>query len=229
MSLPNEVYLNYGGYMDKIGEEKKEAREKLSKFQQAAQNGENTVGIETQIEQDIKNLKQKHSQLDNAYSNRNAPSHIPGAELDRRQKEIQQLHIDIQGIEKSFKNLQTQKYAFKGQNDGQYQQTEEMKTMSNSELMQYQKQKIKNQDEQIDEITLDVKKGRVLAKEAQHIMEDQNKQLDKLQEDIDRLDSRFQRGIKRFENYAVQQSGCCITLTLCIELAIGLLIYIFLI
>ena len=137
--------------MDKIGEEKKEARNKLSKFQQAAQNGENTVGIETQIEQDIKNLKQKHSQLDNA------SSHIPGAELDRRQKEIQQLHIDIQGIEKSFKNLQTQKYAFKGQNDGQYQQTEEMKTMSNSELMQYQKQKIKNQDQQIDEITLDVK------------------------------------------------------------------------
>ena len=71
--------------------------------------------------------------------------------------------------------------------EGDYQPTEEMKTMSNSELLMFQKDKIKDQDKQIDDITLDVKKGRVLAKEAQHTMEEQNKQLDQLQEDIDKL------------------------------------------
>ena len=53
----------------------------------------------------------------------------------------------------------------------------------------------------IDDVILDVKKGRILAKEAAHIIDDQKKQLDNLQEDIERLDSRLQRGMKRFENY----------------------------
>ena len=100
-----------------------------------------------------------------------------------------------------------------------------MKNMSNSELLTFQKEKIKEQDKIIDDITLDVKKGRVLAKEAGNIMEQQNKELDQLQEEIERVDSRFQRGIKRFENYVQKQSGCCIIIILIIELAIALLIF----
>ena len=81
----------------------------------------------------------------------------------------------------------------------------------------------------IDDITLDVKKGRVLAKEAGHIIEDQNKQLDSLQEDIDRLDSRMQRDfIKRIENYVAKQSGCCIFIVLILELAAAAVIYLLL-
>ena len=51
----------------------------------------------------------------------------------------------------------------------------------------------------MDDVILNVKKGRVLPKEVAHIIDDQNKQLDTLQEDIDRLDSRMQRGIKRLK------------------------------
>lgn len=79
------------------------------------------------------------NQLDNAYTNRNAPSQIPYSELDRRQKQIQKLGLDIQEIEKSFKGIQNQKYSFKGSVPENYQQTEEMKSMSNSELLQFQK------------------------------------------------------------------------------------------
>ena len=229
MSIPNEIYLNYPGFMEKQEEAKKELRTKISNFQKAAQNGTNTVTIETEIEKDIRNLKEKHHQLDDAYSNRNAPSHIPSLELDKRQKDIQKLEIDIKDIERAFKNVQSQKYSFKGKMENDYQPTEEMKTMSNSELLQFQKDKIKSQDKQIDDITLDVKKGRALAKEAHHTMEEQNKQLDQLQEDIDKLDSRFQKGIKRFENYVAKQSGCCISLVLIGELAVAFFVYFFLI
>ena len=229
MSIPNEIYLNYPGFMEKQEEAKKELRTKISNFQKASQNGTNTVGIETEIEKDIRNLKEKHHQLDDAYSNRNAPSHIPSLELDKRQKDIQKLEIDIKDIERAFKNVQSQKYSFKGKMENDYQPTEEMKTMSNSELLQFQKDKIKSQDKQIDDITLDVKKGRALAKEAHHTMEEQNKQLDQLQEDIDKLDSRFQKGIKRFENYVAKQSGCCISLVLIGELAVAFFVYFFLI
>ena len=226
MSIPKELYSNFNGIITKQEEAGKQLRIKISNYQKTIQTGNsNTISIESEIERDIKNFKDMCNQLDNAYSNRNAPSQIPFSELDRRQKQIQKLSLDIQEMEKSFKGIQNQKYSFKGSVPENYQQTEEMKSMSNSELLQYQKDKIKEQDKIIDDITLDVKKGRVIAKETGAIITDQNKQLDALQEDIDRLDSRMQRGIKRFENYVAKQSGCCIILVLILELALAVGIY----
>jgi len=224
MSISNELYSNFKTVMEDQDKKSKEIRGKISNFQQEATKGTNTVSLESDIQKDIKNLRDKVSELENAYSNRNAPSQIPPNELDRRQKEIQKLNISVQDIDKTFKTIQSQKYAFKGQS-GDYKPTEEMKGMSNAELIQLQKEKIDQQDKQIDDITMDVKKGRVLAKEAANQLEQQNKQLDQLQEDIDRLDSRFQRGVKRFENYVNKQSGCCIIICLVVELVIALLIY----
>ena len=105
-----------------------------------------------------------------------------------------------------------------------YQLSEDMKNMTNAELYQQQQLKIKEQDLQLDDIFLDVKKGRVLAKEAGKIMDEQNKQLDELQDDIDRLDSKLKRGAKRFENYVAKQSGCCIVIILILEFIAGFLI-----
>jgi len=228
-NIPKEFYTNFPSVLAKQEDAAKEIRKKISNYQQLTSAGQsNTIAIESEIDRDIKNFKDMHSQLENAYSNRNAPSQIPGPELDRRQKEIQKLGYDIQEIEKSYKLVQNQKYAFKGQVPDNYVQTEEMKTMSNSELLILQKDKINQQDKIIDDITLDVKKGRVLAKEAGHIIQDQNKQLDDLQEDIDRLDSRMQRGIKRFENYVAKQSGCCIIIILLLELFGAAAIYLLL-
>ena len=84
-------------------------------------------------------------------------------ELDHRQKQIQQMGINIQEIEKSLKNIQNQIYAFKGQVPDNYQQTEEMKNMLNSKLVQLQKEKIEQQDKVIGDVIVDVKRGRVLA------------------------------------------------------------------
>jgi len=224
--MSKEIYIDFNPFMGKQDEALKEVRKKIANYQKLISTGTNTTTTESEIDRDIRKLKDTQNELDNAYSNRNAPSTIPGIELDRRQKEIQKLGISIRDIENTFKNFQNQKYSFKGGNMNEnYQQSDEMKNMSNSELLLYQKDKIKEQDKIIDDITLDVKKGRVLAKEAGNIMEQQNKELDQLQEDIERLDSKFQRGIKRFENYVQRQSGCCIMIVLIIELAIAFLIY----
>jgi len=226
MSIPNELYMNFNEIIKQQEQQVKVIRQKISDYMKIISSQTNTINEETNIERSIKSLKDMHSQLENAYSNRNAPSQIPAIELDRRQKEIQQLGINVQEIEKSFKNAQSQKYAFKGNVQGEYNQTNEMRNMTNSELVQFQKEKMKAQDEQLDDITRDVKRGRVLAKEAKNTIEEQNKQLDSLQDDIDKLDSRFQRGIKRFENYVAKQSSCCIILILIIELILAFVIYI---
>ena len=224
MSISNEIYKDFGLIMQKQEEKSKEVRKEIDNFRQIY-GSNNTIQLERQIENEIKSLREMHSTLENGYSNRNAPSQIPAMELDRRQKEIQKLGQGVKEIENSFKNAQNQKYAFQGQRQDNFKETDEMKTMNNAELIQFQKEKMKAQDEQLEDITRDVKKGRVLAKEAAHTIEDQNKQLDTLQDDIDRLDSRFQKGIKRFENYVAKQSSCCIIIILIIELVLAFVIY----
>jgi len=223
MSSSNAIYLEYNSIITTQEEKSKDIRKKISEYTSKAEAGENTVDIEIEIEKDLSSLKESHRELDNAYSYKNAPSQISPNELDRRQKQIQRLGIGIQDLQKDFKKVKDKKYEFKGPTMENYQPTDDMKTMSNSELYQFQVQKIKQQDDQIDEIFMDAVKGKALAKEAGKIMDEQNKQLDELQEDIDRLDSRLKRGTKRFADYAARQSGCCIVIILILELIAGIL------
>lgn len=224
--MSNDIYKDYSAILEQQNEAKKELRKKITNYQTMSKNGNtNTISLENEIEKDMKKISTKISELENAYSNSNAPSYIPSNELDKRQKDIQKLRTDFGEIDNSYKNIKNEKYSFKGKRDGPYELDENLKNMSNAELRQAQKEKIKKQDDQIVDIIQDVKKGRVLAKEAGHIIEEQNKQLDDLQDEVDMLDSRFKRGIKRFENYVAQQSGCCITIILIVEVVGAFLIY----
>ena len=228
--MSKEIYSNYSVIIEQQKEAKKELGKKITNYQTMIQSGSsNTISIENGIEKDIQNLKSKKSELENAYSITNAPSFIPTNELDKRQKDIQQLGNDVSELENSYKNIKNQKYSFKGKMSENYELDDNLKNLSNSELRQAQQEKIKQQDNQIGDIIVDVKKGRVLAKEAGHTLEEQNKQLDELQEEVDQLDSKFKRGIKRFENYVVQQKTCCLTIILIIEIVGAFLIYFFLI
>ena len=212
MSSP--IYLQYSSIIKKQEDNAKNLHKKLSDYNSEAESGSNTIKIEGDIEKELSSLKEAHRELENAYSNKNAPSQISPNELDRRQKQIQNLGSNIQDIEQNYKQIKNKKYEYKGSKIDNYQPTEEMKTMSNSELLQYQQQKMKKQDDQIDDIIIDVKKGTVLAKETEKILDDQNKQLDELQEDIDKLDSKLKKGAKRFADYAAKKSGYCIVIIL---------------
>ena len=221
MSSP--IYLQYSSIIKKQEDNAKNLHKKLSDYNSEAESGSNTIKIEGDIEKELSSLKEAHRELENAYSNKNAPSQISPNELDRRQKQIQNLGSNIQDIEQNYKQIKNKKYEYKGPKIDNYQPTEEMKTMSNSELLQYQQQKMKKQDDQIDDIIIDVKKGTVLAKETEKILDDQNKQLDELQEDIDKLDSKLKKGAKRFADYAAKKSGYCIVIILVLELIAGIL------
>ena len=94
--------------------------------------------------------------------------------------------------------------------------------------MMLEKNKIKKQDERLDEITLDVKKGTQLAKNAGHVMKEQNKQLDQINEDIDRTKDRMNTLSGRFERYVASYSMCKMIIVLIIELIIAVLAFILL-
>ena len=226
MSISQEIYLDFTNVLNKQKDAIKEIHQKV--YQLKGMSNANTTDFEGEIRRDIKKIKDKNDELSNAYSNSNAPSTIQMIELDRRQKEIQTLKNSIKDEENNFLSVVKSKYSYKGNRSGEYTPTDEMKGMTNNELLVLQKEKIHEQDKKLDDITLEVKKGRVLAKEAGHIIDEQNKQLDELQDDIDRLDNRFKKGIKRFENYVSRQSGCCIIIVLIAELVAAFLIFIIL-
>ena len=226
MYSSNSIYLEFKKIISEQEEKSKNLSGKLTKYKDTIKSGVNTISFENEIEKEILSLKEAYSELENAYSNRNAPSQIAPQELDRRQKQIKTLDIRINELEKNYEELKSEKYRYKGTGmENEYVLTDDMKNMDNQGLMQLQQKKLKEQDAQLDDIYLDAKKGTVLAKEAGKILEEQNKQLDELQNDMDKLDSRLQRGIKRFKDYAAKQSGCCITFILILELVAGFLIY----
>ena len=223
--MSNELYMDYESIMSKQKEVIKEIVSKIKEYQKIISTGTNTIKMEQDLEKEINNAKEMSSKLETAYNYKNAPSTMPPLELDRRQKQIQELRDAILENEQNYRNYKNQKYSYKDTSDGNYEITEDMKNMNNNELLALQKEKINQQDKMIDDIAMDVKKGKVLAREAGVIIKDQNAQLDDLQEEMDKLDSNFQKGIKRFQNYAKKQSGCCITIILILEMVATFLIF----
>ena len=217
--------MDYESIMSKQKEVIKEIVSKIKEYQKIISTGTNTIKMEQDLEKEINNAKEMSSKLETAYNYKNAPSTMPPLELDRRQKQIQELRDAILENEQNYRNYKNQKYSYKDTSDGNYEITDDMKMMNNNELLALQKEKINQQDKIIDDIAMDVKKGKVLAREAGVIIKDQNAQLDDLQEEMDKLDSNFQKGIKRFQNYAKKQSGCCITIILILEFVATFLIF----
>ena len=217
------IYSEYSTIIQKQENNVKNMHKKLSDYDTEVEAGSNTIQMESEIEKEISNFRKAYKELEEAYSNKNAPIQMPLDELDRRQKQIQNLGQDINELYRNYQKIKDKKYEFKGQRNNDYQPTEDMKNMTNNELLQYQKVKMKQQDDQIDEIFLNVKKGSVLAKETGKILDEQNKQLDDLQNDMDRLDSKLKKGAKRFADYAAKKSGYCIAFVLVIELIAGIL------
>ena len=142
--------------------------------------------------------------------------------IDSRQKEINEFEISHNKMGKSFNNIQTNKYAYKDRITEDYTKKEEYKDMSTGEIMQLQKDKIRDQDARLDEITLDVKKGTQLAKNAQNVIKEQNKQLDQMNEDIDRTKEKMNSLTARFKNYVAKHSVCKMIIILLIELGIAI-------
>ena len=217
MDGTEEIYTNFKGIESQQNEALKKIRDKITNFRNDSKNGKNTISIETDIEREIKNFKDKVRELENGYSDRNAPTTLIDEELERRRQKIQKMSIDIEEIQKTFQSNQNDKYSFKANLDN-YGPTEEVKEMSNDEIMQLNKKKLNEQDDQLGDIIDETVKVKKLNREAQEIIKDQNNELDKMEEDMDKLDSKFQSGIKRFQRYASKAPTCCIIVILILEI-----------
>jgi len=218
-----EYYMSFDTFTKQIKDLNKSIRDQIISYNQKANNKTSTLSDENQIKGSLSKYKELLNNLQNAYSTKNIPGGMPQKTIDLRQKEIQQFAIDYDELEKSYKEAENEKYRFKNLITEDYSQKEEYKNMTTGELLSLQKKKVSDQDEKLEEITLDVKKGTQLAKNAGHVMKEQNKQLDQINEDIDRTKERMDTLTGRFERYVAKFSMCKMIFIIVVELAIALI------
>jgi chromosome segregation ATPase len=111
--MSNELYMDYESILSKQKETLKEIVSKIKEYQKIISSGTNTIKMEQDLEREINNAKEMSSKLETAYNYKNAPSSIPPLELDKRQKEIQELRDSIIENEQNYRNYKNQKYSYK--------------------------------------------------------------------------------------------------------------------
>ena len=166
-------------------------------------------------------------QLTEAYSSKNAPPNMPEDTLDARQKDIKKFSTTYDELFKNLQKIRDDKYTFKGQITEDYRTKEEYQNMSAQELVHAGREKMNKQDERLDDIAKDVKKGRVGIKEFDNQVKEQNKLIEQVNEDMDRVDSRMNKLSKRMANYIGKSSTCCLIIFFLLDAVVfGLLVWV---
>lgn len=225
---PKNYYTEYRDFCRELNDTEKKIKNELLTYKSKMKNGSTTI----EIERNIKSLLQYYNEIQNhlseAYSTRNVPSGYPLKELDKRQKEIQQFGFNYEKLQKEYNTFENEKYKFKGEINEDYNQKEEYKYLTSEELLTYEKKKIKNQDERLEDLTLDVKKNTQLAKHTGHVIKEHNKKLEQINEDMDRTEEKMNKLSNRFKAYASSLSWCKMIFIILVELFIGLGAYLLL-
>ena len=222
-----EYYMNYQKYVDDIKNLEKTINQELTTYKSKTGGKESTIQLENQIKGHLKDFKDLKTSMSTAYSRKNVPGGMPELTIDKRQKEIQQFEITYNEMDKNYRSIETERYRFKNEITEDYSQKEEYKNMTAGELIMVQQNKLKEQDEQIDDIVLEAKRGQQLARNAGHVMKEQNKQIEQINEDIDRNKENMDKLTGRFERYVAKFSMCKMIMTLIIEALIAAVCIIF--
>ena len=225
--MNKEYYSNFKQFLTDLTTKENNIRKDLEAFQTAIGNNENTIEIENRINKELKSLKDLIEQLTEAYSSKNAPPNMPEDTLDARQKDIKKFSTTYDELFKNLQKIRDDKYAFKGQITEDYRTKEEYQNMSAQELVHAGREKMNKQDERLDDITKDVKKGRVGIKEFDNQVKEQNKLIEQVNEDMDRVDSRMNKLSKRMADYIAKSNVCYLIIFFLLDAAVfGLLVWV---
>lgn len=191
----------------------------LNDLQKKVDSKTNTIKLEQAIRNNISEYDKKRELLLSAHEKNSG--NLPSKEQERRRQIIQNLKLNLDRMKMKFEGLIKSKYGYQVNEEkyDNYQIDEQAQNMNNRELLEYQEKKIAKQDEKIDEIIGLTKQGKVVAKEIKNNLENQNKLLDNVEDDMDNLDSKMARTKKKFEKYVAKSSTCCLTIIIILEVA----------
>lgn len=187
--MDDDIYSveGYRKKIDEINEIEKNINTEIENYKKSIDNKENTIAIEKKIEELLNKYKSQWDEVDFAYQNKNVPTLIPNGVRERRQIEIQNLNSEnYKQSKENYESLKSKKYSydFSEFDKKNYNTMEEYKNKSGEQLIQESKEKIKKQDEHLDDIGLNVNKAKVYVKETQSMLSKQNDQLEYIQQNV---------------------------------------------
>ena len=214
--------MSYMQDKEALSNKEKELNNLVTKFQELANKNENTTKIESTIKQEFDNWKELYERIK---SDNDKNTNLPEREKGKRNGFLNNAKMSFDRNKSKFEQIKKKKYGFDdaGKHDEylqKYENDENMRNKNNDELLQYQQDKLKHQDNQIDEIIADVAKGKQMGKAIHGKLQDQNVLLEQIDENMDKLDSKMERTKKKFETYLKRSSNCCLISIMLIELAV---------
>jgi len=185
----DEIYSveGYRKKIDEIHSIEKNINNEIQNFSKKIDSKENTIEIENKIVDHLNKFKKLWKIVDDAYLNKNVPGLIPNGVRERRQIEIESLNSSIyKKLNERFEALKSKKYSydFSDFDKKDYSKLDEYKYKSSQQLMKEAENKINEQNNQLEDITLNVKRGQEYAKETSHMLSNQNEQLEYIQENV---------------------------------------------
>ena len=190
----SEYYANYKSFISDLTNKEKILRKDIESFKIALGNNSNTISIHIKLEKDLKSFKELVDQLQDAYNSTNVPNSIPEMILDKRQKEINTFLTSYKSMNEEFTKLIDDKYSFKGMIEEDYKDKEEYKNKDAKELTKLAKDKMKKQDEILDQILN-------ITKESNNNMQNVNAKIQKDKEpkkDTNKQTDKEESKIKKF-------------------------------
>jgi len=185
----DEIYSveGYRKKIDEIHSIEKNINNEIQNYSKKIDNKENTTEIENKIVDLLNKFKKLWKIVDDAYLNKNVPGLIPNGVRERRQIEIESLNSSIYNqLNERFEALKSKKYSydFSDFDKKDYNKLDEYKYKSSQQLMEDAENKINEQNNQLEDITLNVKRGQEYAKETSYMLSNQNEQLEYIQENV---------------------------------------------
>ena len=222
----SEFHKNFKKKMEELNQKGSEINKLIDTYSKKIDKNENTAQIEIEIQKKIDDYKNFQILFDKAYDQENVPSGIPKLQCEMRQKEIYVCKNEVKKFEERFSALQNRKYEFKTDKLDQIDYNEKYKGVNTKQLLLERDNNIKAQNEHLEDISKNVKKGTVLAKNINAELENQNTKLEFLNDDIDKLDSGMKRTMKKFQTYIQETSICRYLLLIFILVAVFVVEYI---
>jgi chromosome segregation ATPase len=227
MSNPDytEFHRSFKKKMEELNQIGSEINKLIDNYSKKIDKNENTAQIEIEIQKKIDEYKNFQILFDKAYDKDNVPPGISKIQCEIRQKEIYVCKNEVKKFEERFSALQNRKYEFKTDKLDQIDYNEKYKGVNTKQLLLERDNNIKAQNEHLEDISKNVKKGTVLAKNINAELENQNTKLEFLNDDIDKLDSGMKRTMKKFQTYIQETSICRYLLLIFILVAVFVVEY----
>jgi len=223
-----EHHTKYKEMLENLEKKKKSITASLGEYKKAIKDNKNSLELGNKIKGDLDNCIKVIGELKDAYKDENLPNGFPQQQAEKRLAEIKGLEISYEEMSKNYIELTNEKLSFKDFITEDYRNKEEYQNKSTEQLQQIQKEKLGEQNEIIDNIIVDTKKGTQIAKNIHHEIGEQNKVIGQIGQDMEMVDSRMNKLTKRFNEYTKKSSTCCLCLFFwCDAIVFGLLVWIY--